>query len=273
MFWGFLSCFSGLSISRSPTCFGLELFLGFLSFRLLGFPVLSSPCGVSRLTTLSLFLSVPRFLLDWMVSPPSSSVVFRRLLLFIGLLWDGRPVLFLFSVSLFLVCSWGLCSPSFPPSRLWSSRLALSFCRRAPGLLFASGRVFLPSLPSWSVGSPGSPRLGVPVSGGGSSQGCPCSVSSVVSVRLPSFLPLLLLRCLTAWWLFFLLGGLLLYGCIGSLIQHGPLWFCDLLSVSNLAYPSIVVVLFSSSVFVSSAVCLRRLCSLVPSRWGHPGLG
>ena len=30
---------------------------------------------------------------------------------------------------------------------------------------------------------------------------------------------------------------------------------------------------FSSSVFVSSAVCLRRLCSLVPSRWGHPGLG
>ena len=30
---------------------------------------------------------------------------------------------------------------------------------------------------------------------------------------------------------------------------------------------------FSSSVFVSSAVCLRRLSSLVPSRWGHPGLG
>ena len=52
-----------------------------------------------------------------------------------------------------------------------------------------------------------------------------------------------------------------------------PLWFCALLSVSNLAYPSIVVVLFSSSVFISSAVCLRRLCSLVPSRWGHPGLG
>ena len=61
---GFSLLFSGLSISRSPTCFGLELFLGFLSFRLLGFPVLSSPCGVSRLTPLSLFLSVPRFLLD-----------------------------------------------------------------------------------------------------------------------------------------------------------------------------------------------------------------
>ena len=62
--------------------------------------------------------------LDWMVRPPSSSVVFRRLLLFIGFLWVGRPVLFLFSVSLFLVCSWGLCSSSFPPPRLWSSRLA-----------------------------------------------------------------------------------------------------------------------------------------------------
>ena len=127
----------------------------------------SLPLVVSRLTTLSLFLSVPRFLLDWMVCPPSSSVVFHRLLLFIGLLWVGRPVLFLCSVSLFLVCSWGLCSPSFPPSRLWSSRLALSFCRCAPGLLFASGRMFLPSLTSWSVGSPGSPRLGVPLCSGG----------------------------------------------------------------------------------------------------------
>ena len=117
---GIFSCFSGIRISQPPTCFSLELFLGFLSFRLLGFPVLSSPCGVSRLTALSLFLSVPRFLLDWMVSPPSSSVVFRRLLLFIGLLWVGRPVLFLFSVSLFLGCSWGRCFPSFPPSRLWS---------------------------------------------------------------------------------------------------------------------------------------------------------
>ena len=44
-----------------------------------------------------------------------------------------------------------------------------------------------------------------------------------VSVRLPSFLPLLLR------WLFFPLGGLLLYGCIGSLIQQ---WFhCGLCSV------------------------------------------
>ena len=100
--------------------------------------------------------------------------------------WPTRSISLL-RLSL-LVCSWGLCSPSFPPSRLWSSRLALSFCRRAPGLLFASGSVFLPSLPSWSVGSPGSPRLGCPCVRGGSSQGCPCSVSSVCLGSAP-FLP------------------------------------------------------------------------------------
>ena len=219
MFRGFLSYFSGLSISRSPSCFGLELLLDFLSFRLLGFPVLSSPCGVSRLTTLSLFLSVPRFLMDWMVRPPSSSVVFRRLLLFISLLWVGRPVLFLFSVSLFLVCSWGLCSPSFPLSRLWSSRLALSFCRCAPGLLFASGSVFLPSLPSWSVCgfSRVSASWRAPVFGGALPGVVLGLYLRFVSVRLPS--------CPAppgsyGLVVVFPLGGLLLYGCIGSLIQH-----------------------------------------------------
>ena len=154
----------------------------------------------------------------------SSSVLFggfRRLLLFLGLLLAGQPVLFLFSVFLFLVCSWGLCSSSFPPSRLWSSRLDLSFCRRALGLLFASGGVFLPSLPSGSVGSPGFPRLSVPLYSGGALPRVGLVLClRVVSVRLPSFLPLLLLRCLSAWWWFFPLGGLLLYGCLGSLIQQ-----------------------------------------------------
>ena len=144
-------------------------------------------------------------------------MVFCRLLLFIGLLWVGRPVLFLCSVSLFLVCSWGLCSPSFPPSRLWSSRLALSFCRRVPGLLFASGRMFLPSLPSWSVGLQVLCVLAYPCV-----QGALPRVVLVLYLRLYRFssLPLLLLRCLTAWWWFFPLGGLLLYGCIGSLIHQ-----------------------------------------------------
>ena len=62
---------SGLSFSRSPSWFGLELLLVFLSFPLLGFPVLSSPCGVSFLATWSLFLSVHRFLwIGWFVLSP-----------------------------------------------------------------------------------------------------------------------------------------------------------------------------------------------------------
>ena len=133
MFRGFLSCFSSLRISRSSTCFGLELFLGFLSFRLLGFPVLSSPCGVSRLTTLSLFLSVPRFLLDWMVTSsvlfggvPPSPPVHRP-----SLGWPTRSISLL-CLSLFGLFLGALLSEfsSFLP--LVTSRLALSFCRRAP---------------------------------------------------------------------------------------------------------------------------------------------
>ena len=117
---GFSLLFSGLRISWSPTCFGLELFLGFLSFRLLGFPVLSSPCGVSRLTTLSLFLSVPRFLLDWMVSSsvlfggvPPSPPVHRP-----SLGWPTRSISLL-RLSLFGLFLGALLS-EFPPSRLWS---------------------------------------------------------------------------------------------------------------------------------------------------------
>ena len=96
-----------------------------------------------------------------------------------------------------LLCPWGLCSSSFPPTRLWSSRLA--FRSVTMPLVFSwLVSVFLPSLPSWSVGSPGSLRLGMPLHSGVLFPGYPCSVSSVVSVRFPSLLPLLLLRCLLA---------------------------------------------------------------------------
>ena len=85
------------------------------------------------------------FALDHVVSVPicskvssgldgsSSSVVFRRLLLFFGLLWIGRPFLFLFSVSLFFGLFLGALLSEFSSSSpLVTSRLALSFCRRAP---------------------------------------------------------------------------------------------------------------------------------------------
>ena len=52
------------------------------------------------------------------------------------------------------------------------------------------------------------------------------------SVRLPSFLPLLLLRCLAAWWLFFPLGKLLYYVRLGLLIRRWFPWVCVLCCLS-----------------------------------------
>ena len=95
-----------------------------------------------------------------------------------------------------------------------------------------------------------------------------------VSVRLPSFLPSSpappvsfgLVVVLSPRWA----PPLRVSWLSHPTMVHCGFVFCCL---SNLAYPSIVVVLFSSSVFVSSSACLRRLCSLVPSQLGHPGLG
>ena len=110
------------------------MFLIFLSFPLLGFPVTSSHCGVSSLLTWSLFLSVPRFLcLNGSFSvllggfPPSPPVHRFSLV--------GRPVLFLFSSLSLCSVLGGLCSSSFPPTRLWSFRLA--FCSVTVPLVFS----------------------------------------------------------------------------------------------------------------------------------------
>ena len=80
--------------------------------------------------------------------------------------WPTRSISLL-RLSLFGLFLGALLSEFSSFSPLVTFTLTLSFCRRAPGLLFASGGVFLPSLPSWSVGSPGSPRLGVPLCSGG----------------------------------------------------------------------------------------------------------
>ena len=104
--------------------------------------------------------------------------------------WPPRSISLL-RLSLFGLFLGTLLSEFSSFSPLVTSRLALSFCRRARGLFFASGSVFLPSLPSWSVGSPGSPSLGVPLCSrgrGGSSQCCPCSVSPICIGSAP-FLP------------------------------------------------------------------------------------
>ena len=61
-----------LSVGLQPVSVW-SCFLGLLSFRLLWFPVLSYPCGVSHFAALSLFLFVPGILVAWLVS---SSVLF-----------------------------------------------------------------------------------------------------------------------------------------------------------------------------------------------------
>ena len=117
------------------------------------------------------------------------------------------------------------------------------FCHCAPGLLVASVSVFLPSLPSWSVGSPGSPRLGMPLRSGVLFPGYPCSVSSVVRF---GFLPCFL-SCSSG--VFrpggcFPLGGLLLYGCLGSLIPRSSAVVLSSVVCLQTSFPTLVVVLF-----------------------------
>ena len=198
-------------------------------------------------------------------------MVFRRRLLFIGFLWVGRPILFLFSSSLFCVVLWGLCSSSFPPTRLWSSRLA-----------FRS--VTVPLVFSWLllVCSYLLSPVGLWVLQGLSVLACPCvrGCSSqgilVLCLRLSRFgiLPYFL-SCSSG--VFrpggcFPLGGLLLYGCIGSLIPRSSAVVCHLLSVSSLASPP-----WSWFCLFLRLRFVRRLSLsvvfLVPSRWGHPSMG
>ena len=145
-------------------------------------------------------------------------------LLFVGLLLVlVRPVLFLFSVSF---CPFlGALLSEFSSFLAFWSPLGSPFRSivMSSGLLFAAGSVFLPSLPGWSVRSPGSPRLWrTPVVRGALPRVVLVLCLRFVSVRFSSFLPLLLLRYLAAWWLYFPLGRLLHSERLGSLIRR---WF------------------------------------------------
>ena len=119
-------------------------------------------------------------------------------LLFVGLLLVlVRPILFLFSVS-FCPFLGALLSELSSFLAFWSP-LGSPFRSVAmfSGLLFGAGGVFLPSLPSWSVSSRGSPRLWrTPMVRGALTRVVLVLCLRFVSDRLPSFLPLLLLRFL-----------------------------------------------------------------------------
>ena len=194
---GFLSCSSGLPVRRSPACVSLELFSGPL--------VLSAAVVPGSLIPLRCFIF--RRLVSVPVCPRDScglvGFVLRTLrwcsavsLLFVGLLFVMvQHVLFLFSVS--SVHSWGRCSPCFPlfsHSDLLSARpFVLSPCP----LGFSFLRVVCSCLlsPVGRLASPGSTRLWRPPVVRGA---LPLAVLVLclwfVSIRLHSFLPLLLLR-------------------------------------------------------------------------------
>ena len=155
-------------------------------------------------------------------------------LLFVSLLLVVvRPVLFLFSVS--SVRSWGRCSPSFPPfssSGLLSVRpFVLSPCPLGFSFLLVVCSCLLS--PVGRFVSPGSPRFWCPsVVRGALPRVVLVLCLQFVSVRLPSFLPLLLLWCLATWWLFFPLGRLLHYVRLGLLIRRWCPWGCVLCCLS-----------------------------------------
>ena len=130
MFRVFLSCSSGLPISRSPL-FRSGAVSGLLVLSAAGVP--GSLFSLRCFAALSLFLSIPEIILDWMVSssvlfggvPPSPSV--RRP----SLGWPTR------SISLLRLSFWSVLGGAalrvFLLSHLLvTSRLALSFCRRVP---------------------------------------------------------------------------------------------------------------------------------------------
>ena len=251
---GFLSCSSGLPVRRSSACVSLELFS-----RPLVLSAAVVPCSLIPLRCLTFrrLVSVPVFPRD---SCGLVGCVLRTLrwcsavsLLFVGLLLVMvRPVLFLFSVS--SVRSWGRCSPRFPPFSPSGLLSARSFVLSPCPLGFSFLLVVCSCLLS-PVGRLVSSRVSAALASlrgqGRSSPGCPCSVPSVclclapflpsspappVSCSLVVFLSLGQAPPLRASWL-----------THPAMVSLG---LCALLSVSSLAHPSGVVVLFYSSVFV-----------------------
>ena len=208
-----------------------------MSIPLLGFSVTSSHCSVSRLLTWSLFLSVPRFLyLDGSSSVLLGGVQPSPPVPRLSLGWPTCSISIL-QLSL-LLCSWGFCSSSFPPSRLWSSRLAFSSvavplvfswllleCSYSPQLVCGFSRVSASCLAPAFGGT--LPRV---------------SLFCVFGLYRFGFLPFLLLRCLTAWWLF-PLGGLLIYGCLGSLSLRSSAVVLSSVVCLQSSFPTLVVVL------------------------------
>ena len=122
-FQGFLSYFSDLVFCSSQSCLGLQWFWSSCPFRCWG-SRLPLPIAVFRISLRGLVPFCSRilyldgsssvFLGGIQPSPPVSRL---------SLGWLTRAISIL-RLSLSLLYSWRLCSSCFPPSRLWSSRMA-----------------------------------------------------------------------------------------------------------------------------------------------------
>ena len=150
----------------------------------------------------------------------------------------GGSALRVFLLLAFDPLGWLLVLSPYP----WSTR---SFCWSVP------------TLPSCSMGPPGSPRLALPLRSGYSYQGVLVLCLRFVSVRLPSFpapqVSYGLVVVSPGWspplWLYSFSRPTFVHCCL-VICCLSPVW------IPHLGRGSVV-----SSVFVSYAVCLCRLCS------------
>ena len=187
---------------------------------------------------------VSRLSLGW----PTRAISILQLSLFCSIL--GGSALRVFLLLAFSPLGWLFILSPYP----WSTRC---FCWSVP------------TLPSCSVGPPGSPCLALPLRSGVLLPGCTCSVSSVC-IDSASFL-----SCSS--------GVLRPGGCFSWLVSSSmvvfvhsshvrPLWSCALLPVSSLTSPP-----WSWLCCFLRLRFVRRLSLsvvfLVPSRWGHPSMG
>ena len=253
-FQGFLSYFSDLVFCSSQSSLGLQWFWSSCPFRCWG-SRLPLPIAVFRISSRGLVPFCSRILyLD-----SSSSV-------FLGGIQPSPPV--------------SLLSLGWPPRAISILRLSLfalfleallfMFSSFSPlvllGWLFIlspspwSTRCFcwsVPTLPSCAVGPPGSPHLALPLRSGVLLPGCTCSVSSVC-IDSASFLSCSsgVLRpggCFPGW-----SPPLWLFSFTRPTFVHCGLVLCCL---SPVCLPHLGRGYVVSSVFVSYAVCLCRLCS------------
>ena len=237
--------------------------LVFLSIPLLGFSVTSSHCGVSHFPLWSCSFLFPDFvpgwfvlrLLRWHSAVSSCFAAFSRLA---DPCYFYSPALSLCSIlggsalHVFLLLAFGPLGwlfHSVTVSLVYS--LLLLECSYSPQLCCGS---------SWVSASCLAPAFGGSLTR--------VYLFCVFGLYRFGLLPFLLLRCLTAWWLF-PLAGLLLYGCFRSLVpRSSTVVLCSVVCLQSVFPTLVVVMLFPPSSFRTPSVSVG--CVLGAFAMGSP---